>query len=54
MIWWFLIVAVAAGAVVWAVLSAYVRVEPEESFEEVRRAALALAREVERLSLIHI
>jgi hypothetical protein len=26
MIWWFLIVAVAAGAVVWAVLSAYVRV----------------------------
>jgi DNA ligase D len=26
----------------------YVRVEPQESFEEVRRAALALAREVER------
>jgi DNA ligase D len=26
----------------------YVRVEPDESFEEVRRAALALAREVER------
>ena len=26
----------------------YVRVEPEQSFEEVRRAALALAREVER------
>jgi hypothetical protein len=26
MIWWFLIVLVAAGAVVWAVLSAYVRV----------------------------
>jgi hypothetical protein len=26
MIWWFLIVAVATGAVVWAVLSAYVRV----------------------------
>ena len=26
----------------------YVRVEPRESFEEVRRAALALAREVER------
>jgi bifunctional non-homologous end joining protein LigD len=26
----------------------YVRIEPEESFEEVRRAALALAREVER------
>src|ERR1700733_912104 len=27
----------------------YVRIEPSESFEEVRRAALALAREVERL-----
>jgi hypothetical protein len=26
MIWWFLIVLVAAGAVVWAALSAYVRV----------------------------
>jgi hypothetical protein len=26
MIWWFLIVAVAAGAAVWAVLSAYIRV----------------------------
>ncbi|HZP18327.1 MAG TPA: hypothetical protein VFB00_10200 [Terriglobales bacterium] len=26
MIWWFLIVAVAAGAVLWAVLSAYVQV----------------------------
>jgi hypothetical protein len=26
MIWWFLIVAFAAGAAVWAVLSAYVRV----------------------------
>jgi DNA ligase D-like protein (predicted polymerase) len=26
----------------------YVRIEPEQSFEEVRRAALALAREVER------
>jgi hypothetical protein len=26
MIWWFLIVLCAAGAVVWAVLSAYVRV----------------------------
>jgi hypothetical protein len=26
MIWWFLIVAVAAGAVLWAALSAYVRV----------------------------
>jgi len=26
MIWWFLIVAVAAGAVVWAALSAYIRV----------------------------
>ncbi len=26
MFWWFLIVAVAAGAVLWAALSAYVRV----------------------------
>jgi len=26
MIWWFLIVAVAAGAVVWAALSAYILV----------------------------
>ncbi len=26
MIWWFLLVLVAAGAVVWAALSAYVRV----------------------------
>jgi hypothetical protein len=26
MIWWFLIVALAGGAVLWAVLSAYVRV----------------------------
>jgi len=26
MIWWFLVVAVAAGAVVWAVLSAYIQV----------------------------
>jgi hypothetical protein len=26
MIWWFLIVAVAAGAVVWAALSAYIQV----------------------------
>ena len=26
MFWWFLIVAVAAGAVLWATLSAYVRV----------------------------
>jgi len=26
MIWWFLIVAVAGGALVWATLSAYVRV----------------------------
>jgi len=26
MIWWFLIVVVAAGAVVWAALSAYVQV----------------------------
>jgi len=26
MIWWFLIVAVAGGAVLWAALSAYVRV----------------------------
>jgi hypothetical protein len=27
MIWWFLIVAVASGAVVWAALSAYIRVQ---------------------------
>jgi hypothetical protein len=33
MIWWFLIVAVAAGAVVWAVLSAYIQVR-----ERIRRA----------------
>jgi hypothetical protein len=26
MIWWFLIVAIAAGAVLWAALSAYIRV----------------------------
>jgi hypothetical protein len=26
MIWWFLIVAVAAGAVLWAALSAYLQV----------------------------
>jgi hypothetical protein len=26
MFWWFLIVAVAAGAVVWAALSAYIQV----------------------------
>jgi hypothetical protein len=26
MIWWFLVVAVAAGTVVWAALSAYLRV----------------------------
>jgi hypothetical protein len=26
MIWWFLIVAIAAGAVVWAALSAYIQV----------------------------
>jgi hypothetical protein len=26
MFWWFLIVALAAGAVLWAALSAYVRV----------------------------
>jgi hypothetical protein len=26
MIWWFLIVALAGGAVLWAVLSAFVRV----------------------------
>jgi len=26
MIWWFLMVAVAAGAVVWAALSAYIQV----------------------------
>ncbi|HZR64100.1 MAG TPA: hypothetical protein VFA85_03075 [Terriglobales bacterium] len=26
MIWWFLIVAVAAGTIVWAVLSAYIQV----------------------------
>jgi hypothetical protein len=26
MFWWYLIVAVAAGAVVWAVLSAYIQV----------------------------
>jgi len=26
MFWWFLMVAVAAGAVLWAALSAYVRV----------------------------
>jgi len=26
MFWWFLIVAIAAGAVLWAALSAYVRV----------------------------
>jgi hypothetical protein len=26
MIWWFLIVAVAAGAALWAALSAYVKV----------------------------
>ena len=27
MIWWFLIVGLAAGAVVWALLSAFVRVK---------------------------
>jgi len=26
MFWWFLIVAIAGGAVVWAVLSAYIQV----------------------------
>jgi hypothetical protein len=34
MFWWFLIVAVAAGAVVWAVLSAYIQVR-----NRMRRAA---------------
>jgi hypothetical protein len=34
MIWWFLIVAVAAGAVVWAALSAYILVR-----KRLRRAA---------------
>jgi len=37
MIWWFLIVAVAAGAVVWAVLSAYVRVRQRLSNAANRR-----------------
>ncbi len=34
MIWWFLIVAVAAGAVAWAALSAYIQVR-----KRLRRAA---------------
>jgi len=34
MIWWFLIVAFAAGAVVWAGLSAYIQVR-----KRLRRAA---------------
>ncbi|HKW18299.1 MAG TPA: hypothetical protein VJO35_12405 [Terriglobales bacterium] len=34
MFWWFLIVAIAAGAVAWAILSAYIQVR-----DRARRAA---------------
>jgi len=34
MIWWFLIVVAAAGAVLWAVLSAYLRVRERLSNAE--------------------
>ena len=36
MFWWFLIVAVAAGAVLWAALSAYVKVRERLSKAENR------------------
>jgi hypothetical protein len=38
MFWWFLMVAVAAGAVVWAVLSAYIQVRDRMKRAENRHA----------------
>jgi hypothetical protein len=38
MIWWFVMVAAAAGAVVWAVLSAYIQVRDRIRRAENRRS----------------
>ncbi|HEY7353513.1 MAG TPA: hypothetical protein VH596_12165 [Terriglobales bacterium] len=47
MIWWYLIVAVAAGAIVWAILSAYLQVRDRMRRAENREARRAQNREAE-------
>jgi hypothetical protein len=48
MIWWFVIVAVAAGAVLWAALSAYIQVRDRMRRAENRRPELPHDSEAEQ------